>query len=203
MGIPEGWLHIDLKEWDANIRELTALRTGLAAFPDESRAAMMRVLNRAGSAVVTEGVNLVFKRYIMKKAYISRTFVQSKATYRRMSTRIWVMGPQAEHLTNWNGTRQTKQGVKVRILRGKGDKIIRSAFIVPGQRSGKKIAFQRAPNSGSRYPISALYTTSGLDILNNRTEQNKIFMAARSRMAKTAQSELAYRLEKLAKQGKV
>lgn len=174
--------------------ELATLERQLREFPKQYKAAMARVFNRAGDGARVLLGKIVREEYTLAPAKIRTAFGTRRARPAFPVFRLYVTGKRAAHITDW-GAKQVKKGVAVRIKRSSGRTVIPGAFIRPGKNSDKPIAFVRT--SEKRYPIKALYTTTGLDIVSRPDVQTRLKSKVDERLAMEGLRELKYRLSKL------
>ena len=75
-------------------------------------------------------------------------------------------------------------------------RLIPGAFIAKGRNSNKSIVFMRTTDKS--YPVKALYSTTGLEVLSNQQTQKTIQAGARERLRKNVIADTKYTLEKMA-----
>lgn len=178
---------------DGTLSQFRDLERGLRAFPKLYKQALVHVLMRVRDGVRTDGVAAVTKRYTLNSKKVRAAFHVNKPHFSKPFTHIYVRGPRALHLADWDA-KQGRDGVSARIRKDTPKSFIRSAFIVPGKNSGKPIVFRRVGTS--RKDIKAVYSTTGLEILGNARIVKVIMKGASRRMINQARHSLKNFLEK-------
>jgi len=179
-----------------NGTDLEALLSQIKDFPRAYPKILARGINRASKGVVTDSVKLLSSRYRKKQSVFKEAFSVYKANPKRLFSEVKAFGKKAHHLSDWNA-KQTKKGVTFRILKEGKKRLIQNAFIAPGRNSQKPIVFIRTTRE--RYPVKALYSTTGLEILSNNHMQKQILAGARERLIKNVTHDTKYMLDKMAK----
>lgn len=154
--------------------------------------AMSRALNKTVTGIRTDMVSLLRSRYNIKATALRKRIVIVRATYAKLAASATSSG-QRIHLTDVAGTRQTKKGVSVDVKKSTGRKLIPSAFIARGQRSGKLMVFRRAESGGKmvgRTPIEARYASYPEELYNTGENWPDLQKAAQKRLDDNFQHEV-------------
>lgn len=146
--------------------------------------ATARALNDTFSGVRTDMVRLIREDYNHKATAVRARISIVKANATSLAGLVMSKG-RAMHLTDIATTTQTAKGVTVNVKKSTGRKLIPSAFINIGKKSGKKIVFLRAQQGDrmvGRYPITAKYAPHPEIIYNTRENWDRLQAQAKVRL---------------------
>ncbi len=186
-------------EWYSDLNELKAIREQLELFPRVYTRILARALNRSSKGVVTDSLKHLSRRYRRKQKDFKDSFSVFKANPKELYARVKSIGERASHLSDWNA-KQTKKGVTFRVLKEGKKRLLKGAFIAKGKDSRKEIVFMRS--SKDRYPIKAMYSTTGLDMLRDKDLQKTLQAGAKQRLISNIQHDAQYELQKIADKAK-
>lgn len=180
-----------------HIFPVTTLTGDLDAFRKKLKDVPTQIIDRTVLKALTRGTEAgrdqaqveVWRRYNLNAGLIKKDIKMKRPTKSRPYSRIYVRTSRAYHITEYS-VRQVKTGVLAVIRKGRPE-IIKHAFINAAANSGKPIVMQRT--TPERYPVKALYTVTGYEMLNNEETLGRI----KNRIDSTVTADLRRELPRL------
>ena len=190
--------YVNIADARDTMREMTR---NLSA--EQVARATARAINHTTAKAKTDSTRSITKRYNLGRAQVKLKQVRAN---QRKQYGMLNASTKPVPLISYKGTRQTKRGVKVQVLRGQ-TKTIKGAFITTtkkgrrgvfarGEHQGYEFKFRhkRIVKSGPDMPIEELYSTSIYASGVNDHVQNEIKPIATSQF----QIRLAHELKNIA-----
>lgn len=165
----------------------------LRAVPRAVPRVFRRVLNRTVDTAATDIKRRVSAKINIKKGDVSKALTKRKATYSNLTSSIGAREFRPGLLA-FMGTRQTKRGVKYRISRTTGRKLIEHGFIQT-MTSGHRGVFLRG--GPSRLPIGEKKGPSIWRVITNTAGLLKAATdAAGEKMGKLINDQIGYEFKR-------
>lgn len=180
--------------------DLARVKIMLAGVKNGAPRVMTRAINKTLTGVRSTAKKEIAKHYSLTQKRIDKDFTTNKANFNKISGGVIAKGKPIG-LLSFTGTKKTKKGVRVRVLREKKSTVIKSAFVTragfAGARTGEKPlgVFRRA--SKKRYPIHRLTGPRIEDEFGKDRTMNAVMSYAGGRIKTTTNQELNFELSKL------
>ncbi len=123
-----------------------AIKDALAALSNIENGfvrAYARALNSTATATQQDMITMARDDYRYKVAAVKRRTMVNRATWSNLQSSVKSTGG-AVNLSDFLGTRQTKEGLTVNVKASTGLQRLKHGFLAPGRKSGKLLAFWRA-----------------------------------------------------------
>jgi hypothetical protein len=182
---------------NARLNWKPAQAAALKDMAKDVRKATIRALrnagDKAGRHLVTESVKYVHSRKLLKQGFI-RSHITLKRPGKDAEELLWrmrVVGKPTP-LAIYPHT-QTKRGVRVRVNRGGGPKLIPSSFERPSR--GKPGIFVR--RTKERYPLKHFLASRVIDVMMDKGQLERLLKKSQDLLRAAFRSGLAAQLAKL------
>ena len=165
----------------------------------DARAAINRALTRASRSTMSEANKAVREGLNVKATALSgkkgRT-ITSQTSPSTLSARVNVRG-EGVPLSLFKGTRQTRKGLSVNVLKGGSRKVLASRFLHP--RTGTSIEREkRGGRRVPRIPVRVLFGPAVAQFVSKRRVLGRLESHAAERFVIEFERELLFRLRRKA-----